>query len=209
MESKINTSLQIPGIIRGMADEESRTVEFVISTETVDRHGTVFMADGWNLDQYRSNPIVAYQHQTSTGFFSDANPDTIIGTSEVRLEQGQLIARATFEPADINPLAEKIFRKIQAGTLRAASVGAIPEAGHWGSEERGEDPEVFYFTRQSLVEWSVVNIPSNPDALKRNYSEVIEKLKAAADPSTDVQPSNQRGTALFAAQLLINQNKAK
>ena len=206
---KINKALQIPGMVRALGEEDSRTVEFVISNETTDRHGTVFMADGWNLDQYRNNPIVAYQHQTTGGLFTGDNPDTIIGTSEVRLEGTQLIARATFEPAEINPLAEKIYRKILAGTLRAASVGAIPEAGHWGVEEAGENPDTFYFTRQTLLEWSVVNIPSNPDALKRNFTEVIESFKTETQTTEEIQTSNQRALSLYEAQLLINQNKAK
>jgi len=203
---KINQSLHIPGIVRAIGDEESRTVEFVISTPTVDRHGTVFVADGWNLDEYRKNPIVAYQHNTSGGFFSDPNPDAIIGTSEVRLENGELIARATFETADVNPLAEKIFRKVMSGTLRAASVGAIAEAGHWGMEEAGEDPDIFYFTRQTLLEWSIVNIPSNPDAIKRNMDDVI---KTILPTTTKESTRTQRAISLFEAQLSINKNKAK
>jgi hypothetical protein len=48
-----------------------------------------------------------------------------------------------------------------------ASIGANPRAGRWGEERAGEDPEAIYFTDQELLEWSVVTVGSNPEALKR------------------------------------------
>lgn len=150
---------------------ESRTVEFVISTEAVDRHGTVFTLGGWNFDYYNTNPVVFYVHNSYS-----SDPDMVIGISEIRIEDEEVIAKLTFEDADINPLAEKIFRKVLAGTLRMASVGAYPHEARWGVAEDGENPDVLYFTRQDLLEWSIVPIGSNPDALKRN-SESLEEIK--------------------------------
>jgi hypothetical protein len=43
--------------------------------------------------------------------------------------------------------------------------------GHWGKRADDEDPDVLYFTKQRLMEWSVVSIPSNPDAMKRSAGE--------------------------------------
>ena len=50
--------------VRGI-NAEKRTAEFVISTESIDRHGTVFKLAGWDLENYNRNPIVAYNHVTS------------------------------------------------------------------------------------------------------------------------------------------------
>ena len=73
-------------------DEENRTADFVISTETPDTYRTVFKANGAVVDRYSKNPIFTYQHED----FSD-DPDDVLGTSEIRLENGQWIARAKFE----------------------------------------------------------------------------------------------------------------
>lgn len=155
-------------------DTENRTAEFVLSTETEDRHGTVIMMDGWQLENYKNNPIVCHQHRS---FSTD--PDAIIGTSEIWIENKQLMGRVTFEPADVNPLAEKIFRKVQLGTMRAASVGFYPKKGQWGQSE--EDEYTYYFTEVDLVEWSIVSIPSNPDAtLKKSADEVQKYLESQA-----------------------------
>ena len=91
---------------------------------------------------------------------------------EAFVENNQLIVRITFEPADLNEKADKIFRKLIFGSLHAVSVGFKPTAkGHMGDEERGEDPNVYYYNGQELLEVSVVNIPSNPNALMRSIEE--------------------------------------
>lgn len=144
-------------------NEQDRTIDFVISTESRDTYDTVFKLDGWQLSRYASNPIVTYNHMD----FSN-DPDMVIGTSEVRIEGGALIARATFESADLNEIADKVFRKIQAGTLRMASIMAEAIEGSFGSRDAGEDPKIFYFRKQELYSWSVVTHGSNPEALKRS-----------------------------------------
>lgn len=175
--------------------EDQRTFEFVISDETRDRHGTVLKMSGWDLENYRKNPVVAYQHELGAGFLSDrTDPDQIIGTSELRIEDNQLIAAVTFEPAEVNPFAEKIRQKVIHGTLRAASVGFDPVSGNWGDETRGEDPETFYFTRHELIEWSIVNVPSNPNATKRNMSVLNEFSDFIQKPKTENVVLNPKRT---------------
>jgi hypothetical protein len=152
--------------------EESRIIPFVLSTYTKDRHGTVLNQENWRLDNYRNNPVVAYQHTLSGGLCSDPNPDFVIGKSVMVDMEGagrerKLVADAQFEPAEINAMAEKIFRKVLFGSLTRSSVGFLDygEARYGdGEEARGEVNETLYFEGQELLEWSVVNIPSNPDA---------------------------------------------
>lgn len=184
---------------------ENRQVEFVISSEAVDSYGTVFKMDGWDLSRYTKNPIVCYQHRSHTN-----DPDDLIGTSTVRVENNELIGTVTFEDADINPKAEKIFRKVQAGTLKMASVGARVQKAHFGDEDKGEDKDVLYFDRSELIEWSIVSVGANPDAHKRNAQSVAEIRTAltkeisvvAEEVSTTKQVRSVRK-----AQLIINQNK--
>jgi HK97 family phage prohead protease len=162
-------------IIRTLAEfrginEEDRTAEFVISTESVDRHGTVFKLDGWQLDTYRMNPIVAYNHRAASD-----DPDDIIGTSEVYIDNNQLIGKVRFEEG--NDKADTVFRKVQNGTLRMASVGAVVHEYRYGDEKNGEKRDVLYFTRQELLEWSIVTVGSNKDAFKRSIDDFKESIK--------------------------------
>lgn len=193
-------------VIRALTEEniKNRQAEFVISTEAVDTYDTVFKLDGWELERYVKNPIVAYGHRT----WSD-NPDMIIGTSEVRVEGDQLIGKVTFEPEDVNPTAETIWRKVQAGTLRMASVGANVKEWRYGDAQKGENPGVIYFTRTELYEWSIVPIGSNPDALKRSVQTVEEiraELAKQQTEDTGNTTRNEKELSAFEAQIFINQN---
>lgn len=160
-------------VIRAITDEmkEKRQAEFVISTEAVDTYGTVFKIEGWDLERYQRSPVVFYNHKTWS-----EDPDVCIGTSEVRVEGNQLIALLTLEEG--NPIADKVWRKIQNGSLNMASIGANPLEYRWGDFDKGENPDVIYFIRTELLEWSVVPVGSNPDALKRSV-ESLEEIRTS------------------------------
>lgn len=162
------------GEVRAFASdvEKTRTIEFVASDNTKDRHNTILPIDKWTLDNFSRNGIAGYMHNVYGGDLCSApDPDFVIGPARAWIENGKLITAITFETADINPLAEKIFRKVLNKTLKTVSVGFNPTApGYWGQgeeSERGANP-TFYFNGQDLLEVSVVNIPSNPNALRRS-----------------------------------------
>lgn len=185
---------------------ENRQVEFVISSEAVDSYGTVFKMDGWDLTRYQKNPIVCYQHRSHSN-----DPDDLIGTSEVFRDGDLLIGRVTFEDADTNPKAEKVFKKIKAGTLKMASVGAIIGEADFGDETRGEDPNILYFTKQELFEWSIVSVGANPDAHKRN-AQTIDEIREGLKPGAkNTKPADSSTTkeerTVQQAQLIVNKNK--
>jgi HK97 family phage prohead protease len=145
--------------------EENRTIEFIISDDSIDAHGTILSPDGWNLARFEKNGVFSYQHN----LHSEINPDYVLGPATAYKEGSQLIGRATFETENINPLAEKIYKKVKNGTLKAVSVGFIPKSQHL-------DGDVVVFDEMELLEFSIVNIPSNPNAVKRNYTK-SRKLK--------------------------------
>jgi len=173
-------------------DEEKRTVEFVASDSSVDSYGTVLPVDKWDLKRYENNGIVGYMHDVyGDSWTKSADPDDVIGKGVAFIEDDKLIVRITFEPEDLNAKADKIFRKLQFGSLHAVSVGFRSTAkGHMGDEERGEDPNVYYYGGMELLEVSVVNIPSNANALKRALEEErkdwdVEEEKEIRKPDTE------------------------
>lgn len=168
--------------VRKLADDmkDTRTVEFVASDESRDSHGTVIPSDKWDLTRFNTNGIIGYQHNVYGDMCGNEDPDKVIGTGEAFVENKQLIVRITFEPAEINPLAEKIFQKVLYGTLKAVSVGFMPtQEGHWGEgdESREGKNATYYFDGQELLEVCIVNIPSNKNALKRDLrSNTVDAL---------------------------------
>ena len=79
-----------------------------------------------------------------------------------------------------------------------ASVGAIPHEYRWGNVDKGEDSGTIYFTRQELVEWSIVSAGSNREASqRRNKRGVVVRLLAA---KVMVEVSNMKTQAAPFAQ---------
>ena len=197
-------------------DEESRTVEFVASDNSVDSYGTVIPVDKWDLTRFQSNGIIGYMHDVyGDSWTKSADPDDVIGKGEAWIEDDKLIVRITFEPADLNPRSDKIFRKLQFGSLHAVSVGfRATKKGHMGDEERGEDPKVYYYAGQELLEVSVVNIPSNANALKRSieeeragweYEEKAEQPEVETDVTAET-PADYTSTIARARALMAQIN---
>jgi phage head maturation protease len=134
----------------------------------------------------------------------------VIGTADVFREDKLLISRVKFEAAENNPLAEKIFNKVKNRIIRGASISAEILDGRYGLEELNEDPNILYFTQQRLMEWSIVALNSNPDALARNTSDLneIKKEFTPVDPKKEETDEQKRtsGFDVFEALLIINKN---
>ena len=139
---------------RAEANDDSRSILFIASDESLDRVGDRIMADGWELEEYNKNPVVLWSH--------DARQPPI-GTGEVYVEGDKLMARATFPDEKTDRFGARIYRLLKAGFLNAVSVGFRPLDFNYRFEEdafTGID-----FLRQELLEFSVVNIPANSNAV--------------------------------------------
>jgi hypothetical protein len=154
--------------------EKTRTVPFIVSTASPDRHGTVINMSGWKLDNFVNNPIAGYQHNVYGDNMCGEkdSPDDIIGKwKNVRIEGDALMMDLEFKPEGRSELADKIFLDVMDGFLNAVSVGFIAMTNDKGQDKRfgnpdeGEDENFEYFFGQELLEVSVVNIPANPEAL--------------------------------------------
>lgn len=151
-----------------------RKMTFVASDATRDSYGTVLMPDGWVLDRFNGNPVIGYQH----GLHYTSDPDSVIGKGRAWIEDGKLMVEIEFEPEGMNARADKIWKKLEFGTLNAVSVGFIPIEGRWGvgEEAPGKPNETYYYTKMELLEVSVVNIPANPNALKNEDDSETDRL---------------------------------
>jgi HK97 family phage prohead protease len=139
------------------ADDESSdaTITFRASVESGDRAGDVIKADGWELDNYRSNPVLLWAHR------HDLLP---VGKSvDLWIENGALMATIEFAPTEF---AQQIHRLFKEGFLRGVSIGfralkSSPRSCRNGSEhQRGT-----MFERQELLEISAAPVPMHPLAL--------------------------------------------
>jgi hypothetical protein len=164
-----------------MSEGEELIRQFVISTERKDSHGTIIKLDGWGLDDFNRAGAFYYQHLTGGGAFSDPDPDNALGPASAVRQGNELIGIGKFEPAEINAKAAKIMSKVDYGTFRSTSVGFQPLQYTWGNERDGEDPKTLYFRKQVLKEFSIVHIPSNPDAIKKSMEPMDNFILKASE----------------------------
>lgn len=150
----------------GDATDVSRRRTFVISTSSPDRDNDVIEADGWQLANYQKNPVVLWAH--------DYRSLPIGKAIEVGLQGGKLVSTMEFADHDF---ANTVLRLVDGGFLRATSVGFRPEKYSINEDRRGLD-----FTEQELLEFSIVPVPANPEALivAREFKSDLDQLHAWA-----------------------------
>ena len=154
-----------------------RRMTFVASDETRDSYGTVLPIDEWNLERYNNNGVVGYAHNLYSSY--DADPDYVIGRGRAYIKGSELLIDIEFEPEGTNKIADKVWRKLQFGSLNGVSVGFSAQGAHWGEGEEAEDGAnpTLYYTGLELLEVSVVTIPANPNAVRRSISEEMTDIR--------------------------------
>lgn len=165
--------------------DQSRSLRFTISTGSVDRDEDTIDPQGWELGPFKQNPVVLWAHDYSQLPVGKA---TAIG-----VEGSALKATVEF---DVHPFAETVFRMLKQGFLRATSVGFKPKAFKAAKERDGYD-----FQRQELLEFSIVPVPANPEALieARAAGIDVDLLKTWADGVTKAFAASPRGEVTVGA----------
>ncbi len=167
---------QLVGSVEALGE---RALRFTISTATPDREDDIIDQAGWDLAGFLKNPVVLFSH--------DQLAYPIGRATDVQVEMGALKATVEFVPADVpeaGPRAEAVYQLCRQGFLFATSVGFRPL--DWeipqGEGARGDDwwPGINY-SRQELLEFSVVNIPCNAEAL-------IDPQTVIISPGNDMPP---------------------
>lgn len=130
---------------------ETGTFEVVITTENLDRYQEVISMNGWELEHYRSNPVVLWGHDHFTLPIGKA--------TDLRVEEGKLIAKGQFAP---HAFAQEIRALYDAGIINATSVGFIEK------EREGN-----LITKAELLEFSFVSVPANPYALSLAFEKNV------------------------------------
>lgn len=147
----------------GMEPKDDGIWSFTISTPDVDRYGTIIVPSGIDYSAYMNNPVVLINHKSDylpigkcLGFF--LNGENLEATIQLDMNDEK---------------ACKVNDKIKNGFVSAVSVGIIPIEQ---TEQNIDGEKVTTYTKSELVEFSVVTIPANRDALiKKTFENQQEK----------------------------------
>ena len=122
---------------------------------------------GWDLKAYKANPIVLWSH--------DIFRPAIGVIKNVRKSADALTGRVVFDTSGMDPLAEQVASKVQQGIITKGSVGFRSLQIEVVADEK--KPERLIHRKQELMEFSIVNVPANPNASVQ-LSDEIEDAKA-------------------------------
>jgi len=143
-----------------------RQYEFVASTSTQDRDGEVINAEGWDTKNFKKNPVIMYAH--------DYHSLPVGRAPRVWMSDGKLKNTVEFPPEGTYEFADIVERLVDTGYLKTESVGFIPKKWEDGDGEKA--PRRTY-TKQELLEISIVPVPSNPDALRNAVEDGVITTK--------------------------------
>lgn len=135
---------------------------FVLSDESRNSYGFVVLTEGIDTTAFERNPVMLYMH--------NRDGDVIGRWDNIRKEGKRLLADAVFDES--TELGAQVKKQVKSGFLRAVSIGIEDIA-----KEVLNGVETV--TKCRLIEVSVVDIPSNENAVKlfRRSGGYVYKLK--------------------------------
>ena len=145
--------LDFPLELAAVSDDR-KAYTFVASSGIEDRNHNQIDPDGWELAEYRKNPVVFANHRWGV---------PIGRATKVWQDSDRLMA--TIEFADTEA-AREVQQLVEGGFLKAMSAGWIGLDFAVVRDEKTGWPRGVHYKRQQLVELSVVGIPANPEALR-------------------------------------------
>jgi len=165
---------------------QDRTYEFTASTSTLDRDGEVIDPLGWDLKNFKKNPVIMYAHDYRTLPIGKA-PRVWVS------KDGELKNTVEFPPEGTYEFADIVERLVDTGYLKTESVGFIPRK--WEDGDGDKAPRRTYL-KQELLEISIVPVPSNPDALMNAVNDGIittKEFDTLSIPGEDITKPEEEG----------------
>lgn len=138
--------------IKGYVSKGSKENSYKVlaSTSAIDRQGDSIDQSGWDLSNFKNNPVMPWAHDYSALPVGKA--------TSIEITDKGLEVEFEFAPAEGNPMAQQVKVLYDEGYLNAVSVGFIPK------ERKGN-----IITKAELLEISFVPVPANQEALRLAY----------------------------------------
>ena len=138
--------------------------EFVMSNGDLNRLGMRVDPQGWVLDNYKTNPVLLWNHDDSI---------PAIGVMDnVRVDGKNLVGKPRFADKEIDSFAWSIGQKVESGMLTSGSVGFMTL--RVDVEEKDGKLPVVISREHELYEFSIVNLPALVSAVKHSIPETRE-----------------------------------
>lgn len=137
------------------AKADNGTFDVIISTEDIDRSGEIVRQNGWELTNYKNNPIVLWGHD-----YYNLPIGVCLETYQTEKNGVPATgAKGVFLSADINPFAQQVRKLYEFGLEKGEGVGCTTSVGFIPKEFDEGNRAVI--TKAELLEFSFVPVPAN------------------------------------------------
>ena len=140
---------------------------FRLLSDKVNLNGVAVKIDGMDIARYEANPVVLYNH--------DRDRLPIGRALSVTRKVRSIEADVEFDMED--ELAAEVDRKVKAGYLRAVSIGYRPKSLEETSDVTWPPWNDIVVHESSLSEISIVTIPADVTALRKQAEEVVQSFR--------------------------------
>ncbi len=126
---------------------------FILNDENVkNSYGFRVLTAGIGMERFNANPVCLNNHSNHT-------KDVLGAWTDIKADGALLTATPDFDTEDED--GKEVVRKVEAGKLKACSIGIMIEPEHVLALENGD----VVVTKCELMEASIVAVPSNANAV--------------------------------------------
>lgn len=168
------------------------------STEHQDAMGDIIKVAGWDTMRMRVGGRIPLflnhsPHPAPMGLVLAAKKDWTNDTPKVRslVIRSEVYSQDIYGDAECGKVIEAHYRLMELGHLRGGSVGFIPRAWRYPTDEEerttlGLGKFGMLFEEQELLEFSITTIPANPHANTRKSLDDVKALVTAGTLAADL-----------------------
>lgn len=144
-------------VVKAQAEKKAGRLIAVASTAVEDRHGEVVEVEGWDLKNFKANPVLLWAHDHS---------EIAIGKAKsIKVNRTGKSPELVFEPI-FHDKTEKAraIKSLYEGWVDEDGNQQEPVLNSFSVGFKPIDTDGNRYTKQELLEISAVNVPANPEA---------------------------------------------
>lgn len=151
--------------------KQEEAVEWVLSDMSLDRDQERVDPAGADFKNFKKNPVVLWAHDyTRPAIGKITNP---------KVKDGRVVGKVEFDDKDTDEFAWMVGQKVKKGIISAGSIGFKPNTVEFVEEPK--DSTRLVHRKWELMEFSICNVPSNPNAMAVRAEETdVDKEKLEA-----------------------------
>jgi len=147
-------------------DTEKREFSATITDSSVDRDKEVLLPDGMNISEFKKNGIILFNHDKNLPL------GTVLS---LRRKGESWVAKGKLAEQGTSPEIDSVWSLVSQGILKAISIGFVNQEGRQPTKldikKFGKNVN-YVISKFELIEFSIVAVGSNPNALISSCKEL-------------------------------------